>query len=188
MQFHQLNPIFTGIADLHKLVEQVTTKLDKLHTTQDHNTPDKSINGSIHSPTTKDALPPKLNASGTPKPLSTTKQPTPTSPKPPVPLNPNSSHHPSRLVAQFLLNGLPPDRRPDPCTIVLKINSILASKRSSQHLKVVAASFNNHGNLIISTRSDQTAEELLQHKDNILAALTTMSGSQEIALREDKKW
>jgi hypothetical protein len=188
-QFHQLNPIFTGIADLHKMVEQVTIKLDKMQNAQEHNPLDKSINGSIHAATTKDAPPPKTNASGTPKPLNIpARQPSLTTPKPTIPLNPNSSHHPSRLVAQFLPNGLPPDRRPDPCTMVPQINSILASKQSSKHLKVVAASFNNHGNLIISTRSDQTAEELLRHKDSITAALTTMCGSQEIALREDKKW
>ena len=63
-------------------------------------------------------------------------------------LNPNSSHHPSRLIAQFLPHGIPLDNRPDPCSFTTQINTALANNRTSKHLKVVAASFNNHGEML----------------------------------------
>ena len=55
-------------------------------------------------------------------------------------------------------------------------------------VKIVAASFNTQGNLIISTRSDQTASDLLKYRDSIVPVLTNIGNTQSIVLREDKKW
>ena len=68
------------------------------------------------------------------------------------------------------------------------INTALTANRTSKHLKVIAASFDNHSNLIISTRADQTAKELLKHKDIIIPTLHNLLGNCETILREDKKW
>ena len=55
-------------------------------------------------------------------------------------------------------------------------------------MKVVAANFNAQGNLIISTRSDQTASELLKFRDLLTPILSHLSSTNEVQLREDRKW
>ena len=55
-------------------------------------------------------------------------------------------------------------------------------------MKVVAANFNNQGNLILSTRADQTAVELLKHQNLYSHLLANLGGRQDVVLREDKKW
>ena len=68
------------------------------------------------------------------------------------------------------------------------INAALAQNQASKHLKIVAASFNNQGNLILSTRADQTAAELLKFSNTVSPAIANFSNGQEFVLREDKKW
>ena len=106
----------------------------------------------------------------------------------PAPLNPNTSHHPSRLVAQFLPTGIPEELRPDPSRIVAELNSAITNNHRNIQVKIVAASFNSQGNLIISTRSDQTASDLLKYRDSIIPVLSNIGFSESIELREDKKW
>ena len=60
--------------------------------------------------------------------------------------------------------------------------------QESKHLKVVAASYNRQGNLILSTRADQTAAELLKHEDVLKPTLAWLSGNREVIIQEDKKW
>jgi hypothetical protein len=103
-------------------------------------------------------------------------------------LNPNSPYHPSRLVVQFPPGGIPDNLRPDPSKIVAEINNTLASNQSACHLKVVAANFNTQGNLIMSTRSDQTANDLLKFKDLLTPILSRLGNNIEVQLREDRKW
>lgn len=55
-------------------------------------------------------------------------------------------------------------------------------------MKIVAASFNAQGNLILSTRADQTANEVLRYRDSILPVLSNIGNTQQVELREDKKW
>ena len=95
------------------------------------------------------------------------------------------SHHPTRLVVQFLRGGLPENERQQPPIIVKMVNAALASRNESKHLKVVAASYNKQGNLILSTRADQTAAELAKYDYIIKPAITT---TREVAIREDKRW
>jgi hypothetical protein len=104
-----------------------------------------------------------------------------------IPNNPNTSHHPSRLIAQFLPKGIADILRPDPSNIVASINAALAPNQASKHLKVVATNFNTRGNLILSTRADQTASELLKFREAFLPILTEIGNSNEVQLREDKK-
>ena len=189
-----LKPLSTGLSDLQKMVSEMAQKLDKLDNQPSYEHPNKTLHGSIHAPIGPYNTPPSKPTQPTPpKQPSTPNNPQPENLKnnpalPKTPLNPNSSHHPSRLIAQFLPRGIPPDNRPDPCSLATQINTALTANRTSKHLKVVAASFNNHGNLIISTRADQTAEELLKHKDIIIPALHNSLGNRETILREDKKW
>ena len=60
--------------------------------------------------------------------------------------------------------------------------------QESKHLKVVAASYNRQGNLILSTRADQTTAELLKHEDVLKPTLARLSGNREVIIREYKKW
>ena len=186
------NPILTGISDIQKLIEQVSGKLDKIQT-QPPTSPDKSINGSTHA-TTSFIPTTEMTKPNTKLPYNTTAKntqsrlPQPIKPESKTPLNPKTSHHPSRMVVQFKPNGIPMERRPDPGQLVSNINAALALNPQSKHMKVVAANFNNQGNLILSTRSDQTAEELMKFQASFSHILSDLSNRQEIVIREDKKW
>ena len=184
---NELNPISSGIAEIKKLVEQVLSRSD---TANVPNPADTSINGSVHAPQFSQVTslppmkPPTANTprATPPKAPSTTPYPTKT------PTNPNASHHPSRLVVHFLPNGLHEGLRPDPSAIVGGINSSLDKNPACKHLRVVAASFNPQGNLILSTRSDQLAADLLNFQNKISPTITHISNNQQFILREDKKW
>jgi hypothetical protein len=87
--------------------------------------------------------------------------------------------------------GLPENRRPDSSTVVTELNAALTTHHPGNQLKVVAANFNPQGNLILSTRADQTASELLKYRDTILPVLAKLDNNlstNDIELREDKKW
>ena len=183
---NELNPISSGIAEIKKLVERVLARPDPATTP---NPADTSINGSIHAPLPQvtplplPAKPPTITPRVTPpKAPSTTPHPAK------IPTNPNASHHPSRLVVHFLPNGLHEGLRPDPSAIVCGINTSLAKNPACSHLRVVAASFNPQGNLILSTRADQLAADLLQFQNEISPTITHISNNQQFILREDKKW
>ena len=104
---------------------------------------------------------------------------------PPV-TNPNSSHHPSRLVIQFLPHGaLKDEDKMDPSTIVNKVNEALQKSPQAKHIKVVAAKYNTQKNLILSTKADQKAEELYNHANLFLPEITKQYSYE---IRVDKKW
>jgi len=124
---------------------------------------------SLPTPTT----PPQL-----PKPKAQIKLPT----LPP----PSNSHHPSRLVIQFPPDGLRKQDRKDPQAIVKAVNGALEKNPKSRHLRVVAAKFSVQGNLVLSTRADQTASELIKAADVFTPIVNPKN--LPIALREDKKW
>ena len=46
----------------------------------------------------------------------------------------------------------------------------------------------NQGNMIISTCSDQTAEELIKFQDSFNHILTNIRSEQAAILHEDKRW
>jgi hypothetical protein len=92
------------------------------------------------------------------------------------------------MVAQFLPNGIPTATRHDPSDIVMRINKALTAAPQAKHIKVVAATYNKQGNIILSTRADQSAAELAKHEDIIKPVLTGISGTQHVTIREDKKW
>jgi len=73
---------------------------------------------------------------------------------------PSNSHHPSRLVVQFPPDGLSEKDRKDPQSIIRSVNIALEKNPRSRHLRVVAAKFSVQGNLVLSTRADQTASRL----------------------------
>ncbi|KDR64996.1 hypothetical protein GALMADRAFT_1344135, partial [Galerina marginata CBS 339.88] len=102
-----------------------------------------------------------------------------------VPSNPNRAHHPTRLIIQFLPNGIDIDKRMDSKTIVNTVNEALAENQGSSHLKIVAASYNKQGNLILSTIGGQTAAELAPFADLFKAKIAQ---GQTAEAREDKRW
>ena len=196
-----ISPVLKGITDLQTMMGQIKQQI-QLNTP--YNAPlqsDKSLQGSLHAAPNYSANPATFHPLNPPKQSTTNKQhqtgPTtslnqkaqtvntqPTK----ISSNPNSSHHPSRLVAQFLPKGIPDTMRPDPSNIVANINTALSHNQASRHLKVVAASFNSQGNLIISTRADQTASDLLKFQEVLQPVLNNLGDSNEVQLREDKKW
>ena len=191
----QLTPVFTGITDLHKLMEQMSAKLDHLTTPQWSTSPDKSLNGSTHARPNYPTSMELDNNAQSPKPLynaaakhNLQKQQQEGKTEHKIPQNPKAAHHPSRLVIQFKPNGIPAEKRPDPSQIVGNINTALSLNPHAKHMKVVAANFNNQGNLILSTRTNQTADELLKFQNSFSNLLANMSNKQEIVIREDKRW
>ena len=101
--------------------------------------------------------------------------------------NPLTAHHPCHAVIRFLPDGIREEDRMEPALVVSTINNALANTQSlkAKHIKAVAASYNNHGNLIVSTRADQLATDLLQYAETFLPLIS--QGYKTSAL-EDKRW
>jgi hypothetical protein len=189
-----ISPIAKGIADLQAMLGQMNQQIQSAAAINALPQADKSLQGSAHAVSSYGTNPATSPPLHTPKLTSIPQQPGNTARHSvqaqniKIPNNPNSSHHPSRLVAQFLPKGIPDNLRPDPSNIVASINAALAPNQASKHLKVVAANFNAQGNLILSTRADQTANELLKFREAFLPLLTGIGNTSEVQLREDKKW
>jgi hypothetical protein len=90
------------------------------------------------------------------------------------------------MVIQFSLNGIPQDARPSPQQVVTTLNQALGGNPKAKHLKIVAANFNYEGNLIVSTRSDQTAVELIKFRETLRVPLGDICSNREMSLKEDK--
>jgi len=62
----------------------------------------------------------------------------------------------------------------EPALIVSMINNALANSQSlkARHIKAVAATYNALGNLIVSTRADQRAADLLQYAETFLLLIS----------------
>jgi hypothetical protein len=193
------SPVMKGITDLQDLIHQLAERVQKVEEATTRRPADKSINSSVNAPVSNattasyaPSTPPpqvyKHANAGAPqiplkqKPTHSTAQATK------APLNPNSSHHPSRLIAQFTPTGIPEGMRPDPSAIVSKVNAALTAHHPGKHLKVVATNFNTQGNLILSTRADQTASDLHTCHGIILPILAQINNNSKIELHEDKKW
>ena len=195
-----ISPVLKGITDLQTMMGQIQQQI-QLNTP--YNAPhqsDKSLQGSLHAAPNYVTNPAAFHPAISHKQSTTNKQQTGpttsanqkaqavTTQTTKISSNPNSSHHPSRLVAQFLPKGIPDTMRPDPSNIVANINTALSHNQASRHLKVVAASFNSQGNLILSTRADQTASDLLRFQEALRPVLNNIGNSSDVQLREDKKW
>ena len=190
------NPVMTGIAHIQKLVEKLTEKTFK---TEWNNPPDRSTHSSAYASVTSSREPDRppraysnvlnsTNVTSPPQPNTTTKTPPKPKQEKPAPTNPNAAHHPSRLVVQFLPTGIPEDLRLDPSKMVLDLNAAIARNHPSRTVRIVAASFNPQGNLILSTRADQTANEILRYRDSVISVIANLGYTQNIELHEDKKW
>ena len=191
------NPVLAGITQIRKMVEDLTDKNNKAEWTAAANPSDRTLHGSAHTAENSSLEPDRpprsfsnvLKNANHPPQINQYHKSTSTATKAKTtPSNPNAAHHPSRLIAQFLPTGIPENLRPDPSKIVSELNAAISKKHQSNPVKIVAANFNMQGNLIISTRSDQTANELLRYRDSILPALSIIGNTQHIELREDKKW
>ena len=163
----QLLPLLSGISDLCLKVNLLTNTLEN-HSNPNTNT----IYRSMHAPNAQHTTGPAMAHNSPNNPLGpsqskiTKKTPTQlTATHPITQTNPRLAHHPTRIVAQFPPNSIPENDRWDPSIIVTRINNALTLTQDSKHLKIVAANYNRQGNLILSTRTDQTATELLKHED-----------------------
>ena len=101
--------------------------------------------------------------------------------------NPLSAHHPCRAVICFLPDGNKEEGCMEPALVISTINNVLVKSDSLKvkHIKVVAASYNNQGNLIVSTQAEQRAMDLLQYMETFLPLIS--QGYKTSAL-EDKHW
>ena len=101
--------------------------------------------------------------------------------------NPLSAHHPCRAVIRFLPDGIKEGKHMEPAEVVNTINSALANSQAlkAKHIKAVAATYNNQGNLIVSTRADQWAADLLQFAETFLPLI---SQGYSMSALEDKHW
>lgn len=100
---------------------------------------------------------------------------------------PTAAHHPSRAVIRFLPDGIKEEDRMEPALIVSAINNALANSQSlkAKHIKAVTASYNSQGNLIVSTRADQRAADLLQYAELFIPLINQ---GYETSAIEDKRW
>ncbi|KAF6761936.1 Endonuclease/exonuclease/phosphatase, partial [Ephemerocybe angulata] len=111
------------------------------------------------------------------------------SPKPkvvPAPTNPMKSHHHTRLIVVLdpPVNEIERTKY-DPANIVSAVNAELAQHEDSKALQVVAAKLNTKGNLVIHTRDDINAEDLLPHANKFV---DTISMGRAATAMVDKPW
>jgi hypothetical protein len=199
-------PLQTALENQSKLQSDLTTLKINIDTITTQNTNIKAeliiamkwirdtntrVSALEHPPPSGWATPTKKTTPAQPTAPTTshpTKQQTQTQTpvKLPAPPPPSNSHHPSRLVIQFPPDGLREQDKKDPHVIVKSVNIALERNPKSRHLRVVAAKFSLQGNLILSTRADQTAAELIKASDIIAPAINP--NNLPISFREDKKW
>ena len=181
----QIEPLMNQIGNLCQKMDSLTDTIGNRPSTSP---PNHTLQDSIHAP--GQSTPSRNTSPNTTKLYTSVLQAneTPNHLQPTKPSNPRLAHHHTRLVAQFLPNGIPASNRRDPGEIVMKINKALVTSAKTKHLKVVAANYNRQGNIILSTRTDQSAADLAKHEDIIKPVLVSISGIQNITIRDDKKW
>lgn len=117
-------------------------------------------------------------------PAKQTETTTTPNPKPTTPTNPTKSHHPTCLI--ILID--PPmleDEQEDPETIVGKINHKLEQHQATKDLRIVAAKYNKKGNLVLHTREDRTAEDLLA---NMSKFIREIGKGRKLTALVDRPW
>jgi hypothetical protein len=102
-----------------------------------------------------------------------------------MPTNPNRAHHPSRFIVQFPPGGIAKEARLHEEEVVRRVNEALGENPTSAHLHIVAATYNQQGNLILSTRSDQTAAEVVPFTKQFIERIAQ---GHKTEAREDKRW
>ncbi|KAF9255494.1 hypothetical protein L218DRAFT_1008510 [Marasmius fiardii PR-910] len=142
------------VCDLRKHNEELSTLLTNRQNPQPNNT-------STHTaPTTTTALGPTYKPTQTVKP-----QPTKTTTRP------TEAHHPSRLVVNFLLKGIPAYELEDPPLVV-------ATKYNKQN-----------SSLIIHVREDQKAADLLPFREEIRQCVIGCNAAgYHVEIHGDDQW
>ena len=189
----QADKILASILDVKSLIRSVSADADRPRQTSKESYANITLNSSIHAPGQAPEGPRKKNPNTNAHSTNaanheTTKKGSPADQTKTTPANPNAAHHPSRMVIQFSPNGIPTEARPSPQQVVTTLNQALGSNPKAKHIKIVAANFNYQGNLIVSTRSDQTAAELIQYRETLRIPLGDICCNREVTLKEDKKW
>ena len=113
--------------------------------------------------------------------------------QPKAPEKATAAHHPSRLVVRFLPNGIKEEDKYDPKSITLRVNeTILRHKATRNDMSaplVVAAKYTtSNSSIILSTREDQTAEQLLHYFETFKHELTKNHTDYRLEAYSDKKW
>ena len=189
----QTDKILAGILDIKSLVRSMSTETDRPSLTPNESYASKTLSSSRHAPGQAPEGPgkkiPNTNShTSAASKNESTKKATPSDQFKKTPTNPNAAHHPSRVVINFSPNGLPQDARPSPQQVVTTLNQALGNNPQAKHLKIVVANFNYQGNLIVSTRSDQTAAELIKFRETFRKPLGNICSNREMTIKEDKKW
>jgi len=154
----QLNNIGTTTKDTQTCISALEAKTTSLKTRNAENpTNANNINSFATSPTFKPKGKSDANQ-GLPKPNT----------------NPLAAHHPCCTVIRFLPDSNREEGHLEPALIVSRINNAMANSPSlkARHIKVIAAAYNNQGNLIISTHADQLAADLLQYSETFLPLIS----------------
>lgn len=99
--------------------------------------------------------------------------------------NPDTSHHPLRLIVQFHPDSILDKDREDPETVIQLVNSTLGIDEKAKYLKVIAVRYNTQGNLILSTRADQTTAELINYASLFIPHI---SKGYQTTVRVNKQW
>lgn len=172
------------MANIQALIGQTNEKITTPAAQPTHTAPNEFLESSMHAPTAFAATAARPPPQPTTQPSTYHIQPQDTK----IPPNPSSAYHPSRLVVRFLPRGIPENLWPDPSSVVNDLNAALSANQASKHMKIVAANFNPNGNLIISTRLDQSASDLLKFRSTILPIISRMNNDLGVLLREDKEW
>ncbi|KAF8976838.1 hypothetical protein BDQ17DRAFT_1440948 [Cyathus striatus] len=101
-----------------------------------------------------------------------------------APLNPTAAYHPSRAVLVYK-NGIPPEQRLKPEEICDHINKALKRNERTNELQVIAEKYTQHRNIIVNTKANQKATELVKHADKVLPLLHP---DIPAIARADMKW
>ncbi|KAG5352024.1 hypothetical protein C0989_004167 [Termitomyces sp. Mn162] len=112
----------------------------------------------------------------------------------PQPKNPMQPHHQSCLI--IIMHSTELDQKVlHPRALVTFINNTLTGSEESQHIRVASAHYNQHQNLILMTREDQTGAKLLKythtftHIFRVLEdTLELMTDDQRYKVQIDKVW
>ncbi|KAG7087863.1 hypothetical protein E1B28_013801 [Marasmius oreades] len=109
-----------------------------------------------------------------------------------------AAHHPSRLVVRFKPDGIKEYNKISPEELTRNINGAMRNAnimRAGQGIPtkdpplVVAARYTErNSSLVISTREDQTAEQLMDFFDDFKGALAIDIGKYKLEAHADKKW
>ncbi|PPQ73555.1 hypothetical protein CVT24_007443 [Panaeolus cyanescens] len=154
---------------INKRLEWIEGIIKKTNSSQPQTATAQMPNHQKHTPTPINIGP--SNKISTPEPTTKVHQ------------NPRKAHHPSRAVLSFE-GGIPIPERLEPEEICRRLNTGL-NRIGQNQIRVVAAKYTQHGNIVVNTREDQKASELVKHASKVIECIHP---GHPVMAREDIKW